>query len=227
MRNPGTNDGKKPFVSGSLASILAAPAAIAGILSLVVAIVGILIEAGAFRTGQPKESPPGNPTTPAAVAPTSQQEIEAWNNALAHRDDCDSLRTYVLDYPAGHFVSAAQTILTARREIMEGRWVAFEFPSNVVASSSLESRTSREAACLSAREQIMANMVDGCGVFKRQPSRYRNVTVLPPLNSSCECQDEAIHLDDQMTDPLWRCSIRATYSCRGEQLQQVKRFVCN
>jgi hypothetical protein len=124
-------------------------------------------------------------------------------------------------------VSAAQTILGARREITEERWIAFEFPSNVVASSSLESRASRDAACSSAHEQMMANMADGCGVFGHQPSRYRSVTVVPPRNANCECQDEAIHLDTQMDNPLWRCSIRATYSCRGEQLEHVKRTVCN
>jgi hypothetical protein len=216
MRKPGTT------TWAILVSVLTAAGAIATILSFP-------LQVGLFRRRQPEESL--SPIKPAAAAAdgasTSQQEIDAWNNAIANRADCDSLRRYVLDYPAGHYVNAAQTILSARREISEERWVAFEFPSNVVASSSLESRTSREAACRSAKEQMMANMTDGCAAFRDQASQYRSVTVVPPGKANCDCQDEAIHLDDQSPNPLWRCSIRGTYSCRGEQLQHVKRFVCN
>jgi hypothetical protein len=205
-----------------LASVLTAAGAIATILSFP-------FQVGLFHSRQPGESL--SPIKPSAAladdASTSQREIDAWNNALANRADCDSLRKYVLDYPASHFVNAAQTILSARREITEERWVAFEFPSNVVASSSLESRTSREAACRSAKEQMLANMTDGCTAFTAQTAQYRSVTAVSPAKTNCDCQDEAIHLDNQTPNPLWRCSIRGTYSCRGERLEHVKRFVCN
>lgn len=162
-----------------------------------------------------------------ATTPVSAAESVAWENALANRRDCDSIRKYILDYPSGYFVASAQALISARREITEERWVTFDFPSNVVASSSLESRTSRTAACESAQLQMRSNMSDGCGIFKADPTRYRSVVVVPSPNASCDCQNEAISLDDQEGDPVWRCSIRSSYSCRGEQAERVKRFVCD
>ncbi len=162
-----------------------------------------------------------------ATTTASAAESVAWENALANRRDCASIRKYILDYPSGHFVASAQALISARRETTEERWVTLDFPSNVVASSSLESRTSRAAACESARLQMLSNMSDGCGIFKSDPIRYRSVIVVPSPNANCDCQNEAIPLGDQEGDPVWRCSIRSSYSCRGEQAERVKRFVCD
>src|SRR5438105_10827713 len=119
----------------------------------------------------------------------SAAENSAWHVAFANRKDCDAIRQYILSYPDGHFVASAQAILAARRPVTEVRWVAFEFPANVVASSSLEARTSRDAACNSAHAQLLRNMADGCSDFSRDSARYRSVIVDAPANTTCECDD--------------------------------------
>jgi uncharacterized protein YfiM (DUF2279 family) len=221
MTKHSATDPKSPSPLAITGSILGAMAAIAGIL-------GFLHQIGAFRATKSAETvSPDAPNVLVGTTTTSPQETDAWNNAWRNRADCDSLKQYVLDYPTGHFVSAAQAMLSARREIVDERWTMFAFPSNVVASSLLESRASREAACSSAREQMMANMTDGCGVFAQEPSRYRSVIVVPPRNTTCDCQDEAIDVGGAATKPLWHCTIRTTYTCRGEQMAPARRSVCN
>ncbi len=156
-------------------------------------------------------------------------ENNAWQVALAHRKDCEAIRAYIRQYPSGHFVAPAQAILAARRPVTAARWVAFEFPANVVASSSLEARTSRDAACNSARVQLLRNMEDGCSDFSRDSSKYRSVVVDAPASANCQCEDSAIHLDGTSAgaDPVWRCSIRAIYRCRGETLERAIAYSCD
>jgi hypothetical protein len=158
----------------------------------------------------------------------SATENNAWQVALANRKDCNAIRRYILDYPDGHFVASAQAILAARRPITEVRWAPFGFPSNVVSSSSLEARTSRDAACKSAHVQLLQNMTAGCSDFTRD-SKYRSVIVDPPSNTSCECEDSAIHIGNATpgVDSVWRCSIRSTYRCRGEQIERETAFACD
>jgi hypothetical protein len=158
----------------------------------------------------------------------SAAETSAWRAAFDNRKNCDAIRQYILSYPDGHFVASAQSILAARRQITKVRWVPFEYPSNVVASSSLEARTSREAACKSARAQLLQNMADGCSIFIRDP-KYRSVVVDAPSNANCDCEDSAIQVGNNSppVDPVWRCSIRSTYRCRGEQMERVTDFSCD
>jgi hypothetical protein len=164
---------------------------------------------------------------PALSQSPDATENNAWRVALANRKDCDAIRRYILQYPDGHFVAPAQAILAARRPVTEVRWGAFEFPANVVASSSLEARTSRDAACNSAHAQLLRNMADGCSDFTRDSAKYRSVIVDAPSNTTCQCDDSAIHIGTADGDAVWRCSIRATYRCRGEQSERVTTFTCN
>jgi len=161
--------------------------------------------------------------------PVSATENNAWQVALANRKDCEAIRTFIRQYPAGPFVAPAQAILAARRPVTEAKWVAFEFPANVVASSSLEARTSRDAACDSAHVQLLRNMKDGCSDFSRDSSKYRSVVVDAPPNTTCQCDDSAIHLGGSTAgaDPVWRCSIRAIYRCRGEKLERATAYSCD
>ena len=212
---------QKRSLWGVAAAVLAAGGAMAGILSFP-------FQVGLLHVGNRKEAPSLNPpASPPGTTLPSPEERAAWNHAIANRRDCDSIRRYLLDYPAGQFVNAAQTILSARRETAETKWIRFDFPSNVVAVSSLDNRTSREIACASARAQMTANMTAGCDVFADQSATYRAIRVVPPRESTCECRDEAIQLAGQPTPALWRCTTRAVYSCRGEQLVRVKRFACD
>jgi hypothetical protein len=165
--------------------------------------------------------------TPASHS-TDATDNHAWQVALANRKDCEAIRTYIRHYPDGHFAVPAQAILAARRAVTETKWVAFAFPANVVASSSLEARMSRDAACNSAHVQLLRNMEDGCSDFARDSS-YRSIIVDAPFHTNCQCDDSAIHLGTATAgaDPVWRCSIRATYRCRGEKLEHVTTYSCD
>ena len=199
-----------------------------GSATIVSALVAVL-EFGR-REPRPAQIPaPALSSNLSSKSAISAAEDVAWRTALANRKDCEAISRYVLDYPDGHFVSAAQAILAARRPITAARWASFEFPSNVVASSSLEARTSRDAACKSAQEQLLQNMADGCRDFTRDSSKYRSVVVDPPSNPRCECEDSAIRIGDSaaLLDSVWRCTIRSTYRCRGEQLERTTGFTCN
>jgi len=169
-----------------------------------------------------------NSTEVSTKLAVSAAETSAWNVAFANRRNCDAIRQYILKYPDGHFVASAQSILAARRQITKVRWVPFEYPSNVVASSSLEARTSRDAACKSARAQLLQDMADGCSIFTRDP-KYRSVVVDAPSNPNCDCEDSAIQVGNNYSpvDSVWRCSIRSTYRCRGEQMERVTDFSCD
>jgi hypothetical protein len=217
----------EPKASTPWFSILIGAAALMTIVTGVV-YLWLSAQAPASSNQLPQPSPTTLPNTSDKLA-VSTTETHAWQVALANRKDCDSIQRYILNYPDGHFVAAAQAILGARRSVNETRWSAFEFPSNVVASSSLEARTSRDTACKSARAQLQQNMADGCSDFTRNSSKYRSVVVDPPSNASCECDDSAFHIGNSTTgvDSVWRCTIRSTYRCRGEQLERVTAFSCD
>lgn len=197
-------------------------------LGISATIVGALVALGNLALGH-REQPSAPPIYhgPSARPPVSATESNAWHVALANRKDCDAIRKYILRYPDGHFVASAQALLAARRPVNEAKWVAFEFPSNVVASSSLEARASRDTACESANVQLLRNMADGCSDFSRDPSKYRSVIVKPPSNTNCQCEDSAIHIGTTGADAVWRCTIRATYRCRGEQIERVTAYSCD
>jgi hypothetical protein len=192
------------------------------------------LESRSEASGSTPAPAPRSPTVGAGASTTSSQSLDAtennaWQGALANRKDCDAIRTYLRQYPAGHFVAPAQAILAARRPVTEARWVAFEFPANVVASSSLEARTSRDDACNSAHVQLRRNMEDGCSDFSRDSSKYRSVVVDAPANTTCQCEDSAIHVGTATADadPVWRCSIRVIYRCQGEKLERATAYSCD
>ena len=204
-------------------------AAIVAVISGLMSIPYYLSQYGVVNLGHSKQPLTHTISTDSsAKLAVSAAETSAWNVAFANRKNCDAIRQYILRYPDGHFVASAQSILAARRQITKARWVPFEYPSNVVASSSLEARTSRDAACKSARAQLLQNMADGCSIFTRDP-KYRSVVVDAPSNANCDCEDSAIQVgnNNSPVDSVWRCSIRSTYRCRGEQIEHVTGFSCD
>jgi hypothetical protein len=198
------------------------------ILVGIATIVGALATLAALVHREQPLAPASSPGVP-VKPPISAAEDNAWKAALANRKDCEAISRYIFDYPDGHFVGPAQAILAARRPITVTRWASFELPSNVVASSSLEARASRDAACKSAQAQLLQNMADGCRDFSRDSTNYRSVVVDPPSNTSCECEDSAFRIGDSTAgvDAVWRCTIRSTYRCRGEHLERATGFSCN
>ena len=204
-------------------------AAFLGVVAALVTIVTGLVQLDLLDLGQ--KSAPNVQTARGLAAETTvtAEDQRAWDKALVDRANCDSIRQYVLAFPSGHFVSQAQAILAAQKQKEILVWTPFDYPSSVVASSSLEATDNRDAACESARSQLGRNISDGCAVYSSDPARYRNVLPVSPDDPSCDCRDNAVSvaiIGAEPPKPVWRCTIRATYSCRGEVSDKQSQFAC-
>lgn len=202
---------------------------IATIASVVTIVLG-LNEMGIIRlfpsSGTTTQAPP---TAATPSTPTSSKTAQAaWNQTIAAAERCDALRSFIRRFPGDSHATQAQALLATRKMVDTSQWGPFRMPLVVTGSSNLGHSASETVACESAQASAIRNAESGCDLYRGDDRKYRNITVsLPDL--PCDCRDYAIRVDGLNADsvsPIWRCTVRATYHCRGESQDRTQRESC-
>jgi hypothetical protein len=162
-----------------------------------------------------------------SVRQPSLAERAAWARARDSHD-CGAIRSFVSANPGGPFAGEAQAILAARRSQPDPTWAPFVEPQMVTGSSNIDQRQTQAAACQSARDSALRNSRRGCDLYNTDAAHFRNMS--PEMSEmTCDCADRAIRFDGPGSDeiqPIWRCTVRTSYQCRGEMLEQRTREYC-
>lgn len=192
-------------------------AAVAAVLS----IVATLDQFGVINIIPDSNRPPLTYSPP---APTGAERA-TWEQALAS-NNCDDIRAYVRKHPNGAYTLQAQALLNARVNLAEQYWAPFQQASVVTGSSNTMQRKSEADACASAQASMQRNAETGCQIYSSEPVRYRNIeTQVSP--GACDCRNNAIEIDGMASPaPMWTCTVRSMYSCRGQVVEQRLRESC-
>jgi hypothetical protein len=193
-----------------------------GALGVVAAVVTIL--AGAQQFGLVHLVTTDRNGASHLILPSDQA---TWARVRAGHD-CSVIRAYLSSNPNGPFAVEAQALLAARTERQVESWAPYAQPSLVTGTSSIDQRQTEELACQSARESAQRNARSGCDIYGSDSAHFRNMTpVLAEL--TCDCADRAIRFEGPGADqiqPIWHCSVRSSYQCRGEMRERRAQEYC-